>query len=75
MGTQLVSASISLLGIKTIIGGVITLVMLLVFYNLFRSNKTMKTVVFAVVCGVIAISTLILLSLAFTTAINEGSWL
>jgi hypothetical protein len=76
MGTEpVIASSVAVLGIKTIVGSFFTLLLLLISYNLFKSNKTIKIVTYAVMCGLLAISTLILLSLALDTAITEGIWL
>lgn len=76
MGTELVIAtSVTALGLKTILGSFITILLLLISYNLFKTSNTIKVITYTVICGLLAISTLILFSLAIDSAVSGVTWL
>ena len=72
MGTALLMANINsqTLNIRAIVGAFVVIVIILAFYNLFKGNNAVKTVAFLTICGVIVISSLIILTSAVEALIN-----
>ena len=61
-------------GIKTIIGGFITIGLILLIHHVFKNTAKNPLPVFLFICGVIFICTLILLTLALNTIILTRNW-
>lgn len=66
--------SLQYFGVKTIIGGLVTIGLILVINNLFKNTIKNPLPIFILICGVILISTIILLTLAFYTIIINRNW-
>jgi fluoride ion exporter CrcB/FEX len=63
------------MGLKTIFGSFAVIVLFLITYNLFNKNKSAKIITFGLICGLITISSLIMLALALDTIVNVDTWL
>jgi len=75
MGTVFVdSTALQLIGIKTIIGGFITIGLILLINCIFKKSTKDSLPIFLLLCGVIKISTLILLTLAINTIALTRGW-
>ncbi len=75
MGTVFVdSTALQLIGIKTIIGGFITIGLILLINSIFKKSTKDSLPIFLLLCGVIIISTLILLTLAINTIALTRGW-
>jgi len=75
MGTVFVdSTALQLIGIKTIIGGFITIGLILLINSIFKKSTKDSLPIFLLLCGVIIISTLILLTLAINTIALTKGW-
>ena len=75
MGTVFVdSTALQLIGIKTIIGGFITIGLILLINSIFKKSTKDSLPIFLLLCGVIIISTLILLTLAINAIALTKGW-
>lgn len=75
MGTLLLgTTTLQIFGIKTIVGGFITIGLILLIYNIFKFSNKNNLPIFLLICGVILVSTLILLALAINTIILNRTW-
>lgn len=70
-----IASSVALMGLKTIFGSFVVIILFLVSYNLFNKNNSAKIITFCLMCGLITISSFIMLALALDTFINVDTWL
>lgn len=70
IATSLILIEGQTLGAKTIASSFVAILFILIFYGLFRNNRSVKAASFWSIVGIIVIGTLILLSIAVESFAN-----